>query len=291
MVKKRVVCKTDFKVVPSMFERRKFCSQFCMAADYRTRTGEKSLKLKEKIEKECVFCRNKFAVSPSLTSRQFCSKKCVDSHKSNGVTATCQKCGKVFGISPSRKETATFCSRECQKVEAIEKICPTCKIVFSVLPAFKVRIYCSFECFYQNENYQKAMTENSRTPEARKLNSERAKKYFAANPEKHILRIMAQKGYETSIEKKMRLALESKQISFEKQFKIDRFWVDFAVISSRLVIEADGEFWHQDKEKDAKRDEIIESYGWKVVRFPGKKIVKSVDCCLAEIEEIISSRQ
>ena len=126
-----------------------------------------------------------------------------------------------------------------------------------------------------------------KTPEGRKQNSERQKKYYAENPEKHPNFILAQKGYETSIEKKMRLALEKKQISFEKQFKIDRFWVDFAVTAHRLVIEADGEYWH-DKERDAKRDEIINSHGWRVLRFTETQINKNIEFCIANIQEAIS---
>jgi len=43
--------------------------------------------------------------------------------------------------------------------------------------------------------------------------------------------------------------------------------LDIAVPSIKLDIEHDGSYWHQDQEKDRKRDERIKSQGWKVLRY------------------------
>lgn len=43
--------------------------------------------------------------------------------------------------------------------------------------------------------------------------------------------------------------------------------LDIAIPSLKLDIEYDGEYWHQDKAKDAKRDKELISLGWKVIRY------------------------
>jgi very-short-patch-repair endonuclease len=301
---------------------------------------------KDKIEKNCLFCEKTFLVYPSQIGKKFCSKKCVDLHKSNGLTTTCERCEKVFNVSPSDKKTARFCSKKCQIPERIKKICQTCGEIYFVRPCHSDSKFCNRNCkrhtketkslikekrktqiitpnqidaLSKNRTWRKGQTKETnpkiaaqakklsqmfkgrpvtqfnkhheflKTPEGRKQNSERMKKYYAENPEKHINRRLAEKGFETYIEKKMRLALESARISFENQFKIDKFWVDFAIPSYQIAIEVDGEYWHKDKEKDAKRDAVINSYGWLVLRFAGKRVVNEIDDCLAEIREVISS--
>lgn len=301
---------------------------------------------KDKIEKKCLFCEKAFLVYPSQIGKKYCSKKCVDLHKSNGLTATCEKCGEVFNVSPSDKKTARFCSKKCQIPEKIQKTCQTCGEIYFVQPCFSDSKFCNRNCRRHSEETKsklkdigkrqvitpkqlEALAKNrtwrtgqtketnpkiaaqakklsqmykgrrmpqfdkqyefSKTPEGRKQNSERKKKYYAENPEKHINRILAKKGFETYIEKKMRLALESARISFENQFKIGRFWVDFAIPSYQIAIEVDGEYWHKDKEKDARRDAVINSHGWLVLRFAGKRVVNEIGGCLAEIREVISS--
>jgi very-short-patch-repair endonuclease len=53
-------------------------------------------------------------------------------------------------------------------------------------------------------------------------------------------------------------------------------------------------FWGNEKglnteKKDAERDKIIESYDWRVLRFPEIKINSEIEVCLLEIKTAISS--
>lgn len=43
--------------------------------------------------------------------------------------------------------------------------------------------------------------------------------------------------------------------------------IDIAILEHKIAIEYDGSYWHQDEEKDRKRQEKLESLGWKFIRF------------------------
>lgn len=51
------------------------------------------------------------------------------------------------------------------------------------------------------------------------------------------------------------------------EYPVGCFCIDIAVPELKLAFEYDGEYWHQDKEKDKKRDEILHQLGWKVTRI------------------------
>jgi very-short-patch-repair endonuclease len=55
------------------------------------------------------------------------------------------------------------------------------------------------------------------------------------------------------------------------QFPIGRYFADFCNPVAGVVIECDGAMWHQDAEKDAKRQNAIEGEGFTVYRITGKQ--------------------
>lgn len=117
--------------------------------------------------------------------------------------------------------------------------------------------------------------------------SEWCKKYYEEHPEKHPNFIMASKGYETSIERIMRQALESENIEFEAQYPVKRYFIDFAIPSRNLAIEVDGAYWH-DKERDAQRDAILTANGWRVLRFSEHRVRKEIHACISEILALLA---
>jgi very-short-patch-repair endonuclease len=110
-----------------------------------------------------------------------------------------------------------------------------------------------------------------------------------AHPELHPNYIMAQKGFESSLERMMREELENRDITFSVQEHIDKYWVDFVIPDHKIAIECDGEYWHQDITKDANRDDVIKSYGWDVLHFTGKQIVDDVVACVDSIERLMKN--
>jgi len=66
---------------------------------------------------------------------------------------------------------------------------------------------------------------------------------------------------------------------FRRQHPIDNYIVDFYCAKLKLVIEIDGEQHHTDGGRyyDAERDNILESYGLKVIRFTNADVLKNFD--------------
>ena len=83
-------------------------------------------------------------------------------------------------------------------------------------------------------------------PHIAKENGKKTKKFFRENPDKHPNRIMAKKGFESSLEKKFRKGMTKRNLIFEKQHPINGFFVDFAFPEKMIAIEIDGDYWHQD---------------------------------------------
>lgn len=119
-------------------------------------------------------------------------------------------------------------------------------------------------------------------PEIVKKVQETLRISYLINPEKRINVRMAKfrkSGNMTWIEQRMAELLDRMGIEYISQYPILLYNVDFAIPALRIVIECDGEQWHQDKEKDKIRQERIEQEGWFVLRYTGTKINQ----CLEDI--------
>lgn len=70
-------------------------------------------------------------------------------------------------------------------------------------------------------------------------------------------------------------------VSVTPQRPILQYFADFALVGPRVSIaaECDGEDFHKDKARDAKRTAAIESAGWRVIRFSGSALFKDPCAC------------
>jgi very-short-patch-repair endonuclease len=60
------------------------------------------------------------------------------------------------------------------------------------------------------------------------------------------------------------------KIKFVRDYKINRFFADFAFIDKRVILEIDGKQHIERKDYDINRDLIITAEGWTVIRIPWK---------------------
>lgn len=74
---------------------------------------------------------------------------------------------------------------------------------------------------------------------------------------------------------------------FRRQHIIDQFIVDFVCLRQNLIIEVDGKFHYEKEqvEKDKIRTEILETYGFKVIRFENKEVLGNTEKVLEKISE------
>lgn len=78
--------------------------------------------------------------------------------------------------------------------------------------------------------------------------------------------------------------LEKKGLKFKRQYLIDGKHVDFAFPDFFLIVEIDGEYFHNASE-DKKRDDRLNSFGWEVKRFDSDFTFKKPDYVSRRIEE------
>jgi very-short-patch-repair endonuclease len=76
-------------------------------------------------------------------------------------------------------------------------------------------------------------------------------------------------------------------VRFKQQHPIYNYIADFYCHKFKLVVELDGSIHKVDliKEKDKARQEIIESFGIKVLRFTNKELYQDVNLVLQKIKE------
>jgi len=104
---------------------------------------------------------------------------------------------------------------------------------------------------------------------------------------------------ESPLEDRLWVELKRLSVNAERQelvnLKGKRFFLDFAVycVSGKLDVETDGDKWHHNPESaktDNKRDNLLVSQGWKVIRFTSAQIDAEMDSfCLPTIKESIDT--
>lgn len=76
MIKSCFICKIDFDVKKSHFERRVCCSKKCSIENQKNKTGKLNNNYKGIKEQKCTFCNIKFIPKNPYHKRKFCSTKC-----------------------------------------------------------------------------------------------------------------------------------------------------------------------------------------------------------------------
>jgi very-short-patch-repair endonuclease len=69
---------------------------------------------------------------------------------------------------------------------------------------------------------------------------------------------------------------------FKRQLPVDDYIVDFACLSQRLIVEADGS-QHSENVRDARRDGYLQAQGFRVLRFWNSDIFENEEGVLASI--------
>ena len=77
-------------------------------------------------------------------------------------------------------------------------------------------------------------------------------------------------------------------IKFRRQHPIGPYFADFACASRGLVIEIDGDHHADQVEADARRTAVMESQGWKVVRFGANEVVQNPEGIWTRIQSLIN---
>lgn len=95
----------------------------------------------------------------------------------------------------------------------------------------------------------------------------------------------------TSIERALMTVLDAAGIGYEFQYVVgDKFLCDFGFPESRLIVEADGSYWHRterQKKRDASKDAYLRACGFTVLRLTEHDITQQLDDCLERIRGLL----
>lgn len=253
-------------------------------------------------EKLCERCGKPFYYYPCESSRKFCSSKCRYDAAKIRIPRTCKQCGKSFEVRPSELiyNSGLFCSLACSYAYAKkekarhwqgkshETACVICGKVFTAR-AYRERDgkdkCCSKECAnkWQGRHKTLAICEHC------------GKEFMPAHSMVNRARFCSRACYyqhkaPTSIETSLMDGLATRGIVFSAQYRIGRYSVDIAIVSHRLAIEADGEYWHRSdkvKERDARKTAYLKKQGWEVIRFSERQIKTHLNDCLIKIVRLV----
>ena len=252
---------------------RQYCSRSC-----------KNESQKKEIILTCNGCRKTFTVFPYLKRQtNYCSVACYHSSTRVKEKRSCRVCRKEFYATGPliKKGFGIYCSRKCQHLTYEQKrvviTCRQCGQIKSLPPSVAIQrhsSFCSKKCKDASErDYTSRVCKNChRSFQIPTWETKKGKGSFCS---RHCF--MLYKG-ESSIEKKVRYALQKAHIGFLQEAKIGKYRADFLLPQHSIVIECDGDYWHQKpgiKERDDRKNEFLEKNNYKVVRLPEKMIRKA----------------
>ncbi len=78
---------------------------------------------------------------------------------------------------------------------------------------------------------------------------------------------------------------------FRRQHIIDEFIVDFFCVEKKLIVEVDGQYHNQSKQKEADelRTQILNELGYKLIRFSNEQVIGDLDSVLNQISNKLKS--
>jgi very-short-patch-repair endonuclease len=131
------------------------------------------------------------------------------------------------------------------------------------------------------------------TEESKQKIREARLKFMSENPEQTAWRksnlSYPEKLFKDGIEKR---GLD-KIYLIQRELPVHPFFIDFAFVTKKVAVEIDGsQHLEEDrKERDKRKEELLISYGWKVLRFTENEVKKNIYNCLDIVENICEERE
>lgn len=274
------VCGKPFRITPSWPAR--FCSRNC-----------RDIWQRNKEERTCKQCDKTFSVHPHRKNI-YCSQSCASkannaARKVSYPIRTCAKCGKKFEHQ-NRSTKGKFCSRACSDAtkknqpaqEWISKPCAYCGNVFQCPPWKPKTTHCSPKCASQHRAQTVRGQNHPLWKDKIEMACEVCGKICLVQPCQvtrfracskrcaTILSIRTQRGRVSSIEILLGEAMKIIKLYPTPQYPIGRYIADFAFVEQKLVVECDGDYWHnlpEQKVKDQRKDDYLTRHGWHIIRL------------------------
>jgi very-short-patch-repair endonuclease len=79
-------------------------------------------------------------------------------------------------------------------------------------------------------------------------------------------------------------------VKFRRQHAIDRFIVDFISLSAKFIVEVDGEIHESQVAQDQERDAVLQSAGYRVVRYNNEQVLRETRTVIDDIKRHLAAR-
>jgi very-short-patch-repair endonuclease len=89
------------------------------------------------------------------------------------------------------------------------------------------------------------------------------------------------------IEERLLQAFWEEDLYPELQYNIGPYYADFAFPDTSVVVEADGKAYHQDADREQRRDSYLRRAGWKVFHFTGREINRDARSCVNRVYNLV----
>jgi very-short-patch-repair endonuclease len=205
--------------------------------------------------KNCEYCKKEH--DGSYGSGRFCSSKCA----------------KGFSTKNKRKEINEKVRKKITK-EPLQGICLNCNTKFILKR--KGRKFCCRSCSISYSN------KNCSIQKRKKLSELAIKRH--KNNDKNF-GFTTRKKFEMSYPEKIAAKkLNELNIEYVSEYKVGRYFIDFALLKDKIAIEIDGQ-QHElkdRKESDKNKDNFLKNIGWKVyrIKYPYENIRKNIEIIL-----------
>ena len=90
----------------------------------------------------------------------------------------------------------------------------------------------------------------------------------------------------TTAEQVLWQALRGRQLGglrFRSQHPVGPFVLDFYCAAAKLIIEVDGSVHEQQREQDQARNEHLQQYGYRILRFTNEQVLGDLDTVMDQI--------
>lgn len=292
-----------------------FCSKRCAGQARQTR-----------VERTCKTCSAQFTETPSRIAQgkgTYCSKACAFP---GPLSRICEKCSRAFTASRSEvaKGWGRFCSNECRRTRTAT-VCRTCGVPMEVVPsrvADEGGKYCSVECrgLARRNRVRRECAICGTAFERPRSTVERSAAIYCSRDCLTIAR--REDPIEVARVRQMqrdhlasRAPTRPERILYSlldeilgegawaSQYLIfDKWTVDAAVPDARLIIQADGDYWHgwdpdthshplvsQNRRNDARQDAYIKKTDWTSLRLWEHDLIGRPGWCATQIRDALTA--
>ncbi|MGW0778971.1 DUF559 domain-containing protein [Streptomyces sp. NPDC002835] len=185
-----------------------------------------------------------------------------------------------------------YCSNACRhlgKQNRVRKTCPQCGVQYTVPVSLKERRRaCSRSCWVKIMG-----TDPVLSAVLARARHEQLITRAPTRPERILYALIDEVTAELSPD-----------LSWERQYRLlDRWTVDAAIPSLRLVLQADGDYWHGllpeyredprvrgNMANDAYQDRKLSQAGWTVLRFWESDLIRNLTACTERLHAAIAGR-